>query len=116
MGLENVKSKAKEAKEKVEFEILKGLDWIHNNKEELVVATPIILGTLGFAGKAIKSGAKRYEVRAEEKKRKLTVYDPSIGCYIDLKRPLKSSEKVMLGTKPKDVTVTQVLNSLNLIK
>lgn len=116
MQVNDLKSKANRIKEEVNFKVREGLNWVHNNKEELITIAPFVVAGIGFAGRTVKSSAKRYEIRAEEKRRKLTVYDPSTGCYLNLKRPLKSSEQIMLGSKPKDMTVTQVLYSLNLIK
>lgn len=113
---EVTKEKFEVVKWKVKDGINESVNWIGNHKTEIVLMTPMVISAFGFAGNGIKYAKKHMEIRHETRKRDLQIYDPSTGCYLYLKRPLRTSEKVALANRTYGTTVTQCLDDLNVLK
>lgn len=66
-----------------------------NNWQKVVVAAPIVLGGIAEARKI----ANDCERRSEAKKRESRVYDPAMGDWWDLKKPLTNNERLELESR-----------------
>lgn len=62
----------------------------NRNKEAIVILTPVIISGIGMINKSVK----RREDKKEEEKRERRVYDPSMGDWWDLKKPLTNNERL----------------------
>ena len=92
---EEFKRKVKEKSDKICTSVS---SFWNNNKEAIVFWTPLILSGIGMANKS----AKRREQKKEEERRERRVYDPSIGDWWDLKKPLTNNERLELERRVAD--------------
>lgn len=80
-------------KKEVERKAAATAKWISENKEIVIVATPIVYKV----GKGvIKYAVNKHDDRREAKERELQHWDPSAGEWFDSRRPLSSKEKVRM--------------------
>lgn len=82
----------RKAKEKANKFVASSKTFWDNNKEVIVVLTPIIFSGIGMMNKS----ARRREEKREEERRERRVYDPSMGDWWDLKKPLTNTERLEL--------------------
>ena len=82
-----IKKKKFKAKAKDNFQ--KGVKWIEDNKEAILVATPFVIAG---GNKLVKFTAKQINLRSEEKVKELFCYDRSLGHYWELRRKLTNKE------------------------
>lgn len=113
--MSNFKYKFEDAKENVKKKVKNAWNWIDENKWTIISFTPIILGTMSAAKTISNNHQKNVMAKTELRKRDYQIYDPSLGCYFDLKRPMTNSEKLILAYKPDNVKVSQVLDDLGLL-
>ena len=88
MKIDNFKRKVKEKATKVK-------DFVIENKRTIVVATPIAIAAFSEINKA----ANRHERAKEERRRDSRVYDPSLGYWWDLKKPLTNNERLEMEAR-----------------
>lgn len=74
--------------------------WIRTNQELLVVAIPAA-ATATSASKIARTVFHRSNMKREERERQTNWYDPSLGHYWQLKRPLKQSEQLLVNQRRK---------------
>lgn len=82
--------KIEEIKRKVKEKAIKAKDFVVRNKETIIVAAPFVIAGLSEVNKA----ANRHERAKEDKIRNSRIYDPSLGCWWDLKKPLSNTERL----------------------
>lgn len=95
MKKEEFKKKAKETADKI---CTSAKEIWNNNKEAIVVLTPIIFSGISMMNKS----ARRREEKKEEERRERRVYDPSMGDWWDLKKPLTNNERLELERRVAD--------------
>ena len=88
--------------------------FIVENKEIVIpAATTCILGACTMTTKLVKMHRTKMEL--DFKKR--SIYDRSLGCYIELKRPLRTSEALQIEERRNNgEPLTMVLESMHLLK
>jgi len=85
-----------------------------NNKRELVILIPIIIGGVV---KMTKSVNKTVNLHQEEKLRDRRVYDPKMGHYWELNRKLDNDEWVEIeARKENGELVGNILRSMGVLK
>lgn len=89
MKREEFKRKVKENTSKA-CETAKGI-W-ERNKEAIIVLTPVVISGIRMIGKSVR----RREDKKEEERRACKIYDPSMGDWWDLKKPLTNRERLEL--------------------
>jgi len=100
----------KETKKKIKD----AAQWCADNKE---ISVPIIVGTAAIITKLGKAGVTMAMQNHNDKARLNRVYDPSNGYYLDLKRALRTYEKIELDARRRDgESVTQILADMRLLK
>lgn len=88
--------------------------WCDDHKE--AVFTGFCAG-LGLVTTAVKVGGKMYKQRMEYKDKDLRCYDPSLGRYWNLKRPLSNSDWLEIDRrKSAGERMGDILDSLNALK
>lgn len=96
--LEQIKIDAKyrfnEFKASARFKVQKAKDWIVNNKEFLIVATPIAIGAVAESRKVISQIGTNANRRKEQNHRDYDVWDPSAGIHIHCKRKMTNAERI----------------------
>lgn len=88
----------KKVKEKADKICTSAKEFWDNNKEAIVVLTPIIFSGISMMNKS----ARRREEKKEEERRERRVYDPSMGDWWDLKKPLTNNERLELERRVAD--------------
>ncbi len=108
-----VKNFGRSVKEKAK----KAFDWVVENKE---VSIPLIGIAVGGACKISHEVNRSKTIRNEEKVRNEKVYrtyDPSLGDYYNLRRPMTTSEKLEVDRRVRGgERKGQVLSELGLLK
>lgn len=82
--------KIEDAKRKVKDKINKAKDFVARNKSTILITAPFALAFLSEANKA----ANRRERARDERRRECRIYDPSLGDYWELKKPLTNNERL----------------------
>lgn len=108
-------SKWEDFKNAVNMKIEKAARWC---AEHPMLAMVVIPSVAGAAVEITKATTKVAKAKIEENHRMKTIYDPELGQYIDLKRPLKASEKVELAKRHTEggENITCILDDMGRIK
>ncbi len=89
-----VNGKVNSFKKEVEKKAQETAKWVSENKEVVIVLTPVVYKV----GKGvIKYAINRYDDKRESYERELMHWDPSAGEWFDSRRPLTSKEKVRMS-------------------
>lgn len=90
--------------------------WCVENAE---LAVPLILaagGTVGWVAKQVAKSHNEHERKREEYRRDCRSWDPSLGEYLSLRRPLSTREKVELDYRMQSgERKSDILDSMNLL-
>jgi hypothetical protein len=107
-------AKAETFKRKVKSKVTALGKWYWDNKEYTIPATVAIAG---FATKGLGKIGKELAAQREMNHRDLKSWDPRLGEWLDLKRKLTNSEKVMLDNRmAKGERKIDVLADLGVLK
>lgn len=109
------KMKLDDAKDKTKKGLRSAANWIDRNKWTILAFTPIILGGFGTIKTISNNHARNVAAKAELTKRDYQIYDPSLGVYLQLNRPLTNDEKVLLAYKPADMKIAQILDNMGVL-
>ena len=73
----------------IRYKLLDTKDWIIEHKNEVIVLTPVVVGSLTTIIKVVGRSAN---LRKQESIKNLYCYDPSLGHYWKLKRRMSNRE------------------------
>ncbi len=92
-------------------------DWCREHKEVLMVVVPAVIGAAGEVGKAVIKAKDHREERELEERKLCAEWDPSLGSYVDTKRPLTTEEKreIQRIKREKGITKIEALDELGLL-
>lgn len=99
-------------KEKIKEKLNNAAKWIDDNRELLIAYVPVALAGITLTSRCVKSRTQRRSAKLEQ----LKIYDHSIGSYLYLRRPLTNEEKVILANRPVGMSVTNILDTLGVLK
>jgi len=108
--------KLKRAKRRATIrENLKSLgQWACENKE---ISIPSGVALIGGASKLASSMMRKHAVNKEIDFKKRTIYDHSLGRYVELKKPLTSEQSLTIEQRRKNgESLHVILNDMNLLK
>lgn len=112
-GLEKARRKA-QRREEFEEKKARFKRWFYNNKETIMVCTPIVLGAAAKGADAI-SRSIRHKRELDLKER--YCYDPSLGHYWKLRRRLNNSDWVKIDRrKANGERMADILSDLKVLK
>lgn len=81
--------------------------------KDVLTATPVVIA----GGKFVYGVAKDISEKHDEKVRESRVYDPSLGDWWDLKKPLTTSQRLELESRVQNGEPRgQVLNDMGVLK
>ena len=111
------KDKWKDFKANVKVKTQITCDWCRENKEVLLVVVPAVIGAVGEVGKAAIKAKDRREERELEMRKLDSMYDRSLGAYVDTTHTLTTKEKrdVQKRKRAKGMTTTEALEDLGLL-
>lgn len=109
--------KRRERRQKIEDSLgwLSGL--IRDNKELAIIGIPaavaITKGITNAIGKTVSANATKREIQFKER----TIYDRSLGRYVELKRPLTPTEALIIEERrARGEKLHEILNDMRLLK
>lgn len=113
----NKERKRRERRQKIEDSLgwLSGL--IRDNKELAIIGIPaavaITKGITNAIGKTVSANATKREIQFKER----TIYDRSLGRYVELKRPLTPTEALIIEERrARGEKLHEILNDMRLLK
>lgn len=118
MTKEELKQKAKVFRWEVDnwcFRQEEKLKWLwQNHKQEILVLTPVLIGT---TEKVIRGVRRDKNLKEERYLKENYVYDRSRGCYIELRRKLTNRELLELDRRYRNgESLIEVLSSMRVVK
>lgn len=91
--------------------------WIRENQALLTVAIPAAAATTASTSKIVRTVFHRSNMKREERQRQCAWYDPSLGHYWQLKRPLRQSEQLLVNQRRKNgETLGDIFASMKVLK
>ena len=88
-------------------------NWIKNNKEILVIVTPLVATGLTVGGRAINKACNTYQ---QQNMRERQCYDPKLGHYWQLSRKLSNSEWLQVEQRQQaGERLGDILSSMNIL-
>ena len=90
--------KIQDLKLRISQKIHRGKDWIMDNKEAIIVLTPIVVGV---ATPIVKSVNKHITLNKAKDLKNLYCYDRSLGHYWSLRRELTNNEWITIDRRKK---------------
>lgn len=107
-------SKWEDFKNNVRMKWDKACEWCYENP---ILSMIIIPSAIGAVGTIAKATAKSIKTKSDEKHRLMQQYDPEMGHYLNLRRPLTEDEKVELAARRcAGENVTLILDDMNCLK
>lgn len=109
--------KRRERRQKIEDSLgwLSGL--IRDNKELAIIGIPAVVAITksitSAIGKTVSANATKKEIQFKER----TIYDRSLGRYVELKRPLTPTEALVIEERrARGEKLHEILNDMRLLK
>ena len=91
-----------------------GIQWCVDHPE---FGIPIVLAAVKGGQKVITNASRAYTVEKEIRFRQCSIYDRSMGRYIELKRPLTDYEAMIIEERRHNGEgLMAILSSMNLVK
>lgn len=91
-------------------------DWVANNREFLIVATPIAIGAVAEARKVVSQVSTNVNKKKEQDHRNYDVWDPSAGVHIRCKRKLSNADRIEFSMRHANGEKTvDILRDMNLL-
>lgn len=109
--------KKRERKEWFNNKLNNTANWIRNNKETLAVVIPVVIAGASGTTKIVKGISKNIALKQEKELKEKFIYDRSLGRYLELKKPLSSTQlKTILERKENGEKLSSILTNMNLLK
>ena len=109
-----IKTTARRVEVKAKEDAIKVKNWCVENPEEALMIGGVIVGAVGYIGKA---AIKNVNLRKAEAVKNLYCYDRSLGHYWELKRKLSNQEWVLIDQRKKNgERLADILASMNVLK
>lgn len=92
-------------------------DGVRDNKDVLMVTVPLVAGVVGGCTKLLSKTITAHTTNREIRFKERHIYDRSQGRYVELKRPLKTSEALELERRRrKGEGLNAILHDMALLK
>lgn len=85
-------AKRRARKQAFQNKVSKGWEWYKENQAALTTAAATVVAVGGLGLKVVSKATSVHNARAEERHRRLEIYDRQTGTYRKLKRELTKSE------------------------
>lgn len=113
----NFKEKTKDWTDRQKEKVSNGWNWIQNNRDQLVWIVPAAVATVSSTAKVISSAVRHHAVNKEIRFHERTIYDRSLGRYVELRRPLSNTEALLIEERRRNGEgLTAILDSMKLLK
>lgn len=109
--------KRRERKEKVQEAWNSFAGFVRNNQDILLFVVPSAVTVIGGGTRVLSKAIAAHTAEREIKFKECTIYDRSMGRYVTLKRPLRTSEALEIERrKESGEKLNSILNDMNLLK
>lgn len=89
-------------------------DWWYKNRDYVIVLAPVAIGGLKIAHKGI---SKHAEAKVRKDLVEKRVWDPSRGCWYEVRRPMNNKQRLRLDElKSKGFTTGEALRMMGILK
>lgn len=106
--------RVQDLKSKIKEKFNKGKEWIIDNKENIIVLAPIVIG---IATPIVKTVSKNVTLKRAKDVKELYCYDRSLGHYWSLKRELTNNEWITVDRRKKcGERLSDILESMKVLK
>lgn len=110
----STKEKVKDWKDRQVQNLKNGLKWVKENPE---FGIPVVLVTVKGATKIVSGATRAYTENKLIRFRQRTIYDRSMGRYIELRRPLTDTEALIIEERRQNgERLMPILQSMKLLK
>jgi hypothetical protein len=90
---------------------------VRRNKDVILIMSPFVIGGIAAVTKVTCKALNAYSVNKEVRFKQCTIYDRSLGRYIELKRPLTSAEALTIEERRLNgEKLHKILEDLGLLK
>lgn len=94
-----------------------GLDFVKDHKEELVLAVPLVVSVVGGVAKVTSSTIRNHAVDKEIRFKERTIYDRSLGRYVELRHKLTTKEALEIEERrDSGERLMTILSDMRLLK
>ena len=108
--------KRKELKDNLKAKLRDAAEWVSNHKEEIAIATPIVLGLIAEGSKLGKSVIRHNNLVKEQQLKDLYCYDRSLGHYWKLRKPLSNNDWILINQrKANGEALADILSSMKVL-
>ena len=109
--------KRRERKEKVQEAWNGFAGFVRNNQDILLFVVPSAVTVIGGGTRVLSKAIAAHTAEREIKFKECTIYDLSMGRYVTLKRPLRTSEALEIERRKENgEKLNSILNDMNLLK
>ena len=95
----NAKYRFREFKADVRFKAQQAKDWVSNNKEFIIVATPVVIGAIAEGRKVVSQASTNANRRKEQNHRDYDVWDPQGGGHLHCNRKLTNADRIEISKR-----------------
>lgn len=108
--------KRKELKDNLKAKLRDAAEWVSDHKEEIAIATPIVLGLIAEGTKLGKSVIRHNNLVKEQQLKDLYCYDRSLGHYWKLRKPLSNNDWILINQrKANGEALADILSSMKVL-
>lgn len=111
------KLKVRKAKDWMKNKIEDAQVFCENHKEVIAVGVPITVAIITNSGKIIKTAIADNKSSREDYWKETHVYDRSLGCYLEIKRPLTNDDITYINRrKARGERTSDILEDMRLLR
>lgn len=104
-------------KEAVKRGVRNTCQWIKDNKDMIILVTPIVCTVVGGTTKVASKMIQKHNLNKEIKFKQCTIYDHSLGRYVELRKPLTAEQALTIEERrAQGERLHVILDSMGLLK
>lgn len=117
IDLRTKEQKRLDCKEAIKRKANNAWEWIKSNKESIILITPIVCTVIGGTTKVASKIIQKHNLDKEIRFKQCTIYDHSLGRYIELCRPLTAEQALTIEERrAQGEKLHVILDSMGLLK
>ena len=117
IDLRSRKEKFESLKESGKEKVNAIVNGVRNNMDVIVVASPVVCAVISGTTKVVSSMIRKHSINKDIDFKQRTIYDHSLGRYVELKKPLTSSQSIIIEERRSNgEKLHTILDSMGLLK
>lgn len=111
------KERANDWKNRQKDNLSRAWYWTVDNKEVLIALAPAAIAVVAGSSKIVSSTIRNHAVNKEIRYHERTIYDRSLGRYVELRRKLSNSEALLIEERRnRGEGLMAILQDMHLLK